>query len=266
MSYEPHRARKRFGQNFLHDKTVIGRIVTAIDPQANETLLEIGPGLGALTGPLLQAAGKMHAVEIDRDLIARLPDAMAPFGELTLYEQDALKLELATLMPEHKNIRVVGNLPYNISTPLLFHLFDQVDRIQDMHFMLQKEVVERMSAAPGSKTYGRLSVMLQYHCKVVPLFIVKPGAFSPPPKVESAIIRLKPYQTPPYDVGDYGLFRKVVTQAFSQRRKTLRNAVNGIASLEHIEAAGLDPSCRPETLGGDAFAKLCLQVINNPLA
>lgn len=256
MSYETHRARKRFGQNFLHDQAIIGRIVTAISPTPEDTVLEIGPGLGALTAPLLQAAGKLHAVEIDRDLIARLPDAMAQYGDLTLYEQDALKLNLAELLPDSTQVRVIGNLPYNISTPLLFHLFDQVDRILDMHFMLQKEVVERMSAAPGSKTYGRLSVMLQYHCKVVPLFIVKPGAFNPPPKVESAIIRLKPYQTPPYDVGDFSLFKKLVTQAFTQRRKTLRNAVNGIATPKDIEEAGLDPGCRPETLTGEAFAKL----------
>jgi 16S rRNA (adenine1518-N6/adenine1519-N6)-dimethyltransferase len=260
---QPHRARKRFGQNFLHDQAVINRIVTAIDPQPEQTLLEIGPGLGAITAPLLQAAGKVNAVEIDRDLIAQLPAAMAPHGELTLHEQDALKLNLKELLPDSDKVRVVGNLPYNISTPLLFHLCDQIDRIQDMHFMLQKEVVERMAAGPGSKTYGRLSVMLQYHCQVVPLFIVKAGAFNPPPKVESAIIRLKPHPTAPFQIGEYAQFQKLVTQCFSQRRKTLRNAVNGIATLEDLEAVGLDPTARPETLYGEDFGKLSHHLCNN---
>lgn len=256
MNEQPHRARKRFGQNFLHDQAIINRIVTAISPTADDTLVEIGPGLGALTAPLLQAAGKMQAIEIDRDLIARLPEAMAQHGQLTLHEQDALKADLNQLFPGEEKLRVVGNLPYNISTPLLFHLCDQIDRIADMHFMLQKEVVERMAAGPGSKTYGRLSVMLQYHCQVVPLFVVKPGAFNPPPKVDSAIIRLTPHPAAPYEIGNYALFQKLVTQCFSQRRKTLRNAVNGIATLDQVELAGLDPTSRPETLSGADFGKL----------
>lgn len=253
---EQHRARKRFGQNFLHDNNVINRIVEAIDPQVGETLLEIGPGLGALTAPLLRAAKQLHAVEIDRDLIARLPGDMAPHGELTLHELDALKMQLAEVLPEADQVRVVGNLPYNISTPLLFHLCDQTERIRDMHFMLQKEVVERMAAAPGNKTYGRLSIMLQYHCKVVPLFVVPPGAFRPPPKVQSAIIRLVPHAQEPYPIGNYDLFSSLVNQAFTQRRKTLRNAVGKLASAEQIEAAELDPSSRPENLSGEDFGRL----------
>lgn len=253
---EQHRARKRFGQNFLHDKNVIQRIVDAINPQSGEVLLEIGPGLGALTAPLLEAAKKIHAVEIDRDLIARLPSDMAPHGELTLHELDALKMQLADVLPDADKVRVVGNLPYNISTPLLFHLCDQTDRISDMHFMLQKEVVERMAAGPGTKTYGRLSIMLQYHCKVVPMFVVPPGAFRPPPKVQSAIIRLIPHGAEPYPIGDYETFSKLVNKAFTQRRKTLRNAVSTFATAEQIEAADLDPSCRPESLSGEEFGRL----------
>lgn len=256
MSAQPHRARKRFGQNFLHDQSVIGRIVTAIDASPDDHVLEIGPGLGALTAPLLEAAGHIHALEIDRDLIARLPDAMAAHGQLTLIEHDALKADLATLLPDISPLRVVGNLPYNISTPLLFHLCDQIERIQDMHFMLQKEVVERMAAAPGSKTYGRLSVMMQYHCQVVPLFVVKPGAFNPPPKVDSAIVRLKPHRQAPFEVGDFNTFRQLVTQCFSQRRKTLRNAINGMGDIAAIEAAELNPSDRPENLAPADFGKL----------
>lgn len=253
---ERHRARKRFGQNFLHDKNIINRIVESIDPKPGETLLEIGPGLGALTAPLLQAATRLHAVEIDRDLIARLPGEMEPFGEFILHELDALKMQLTDLLPNDPKVRIVGNLPYNISTPLLFHLCEQTDRIVDMHFMLQKEVVERMAAGPGSKTYGRLSIMLQYHCKVIPMFIVPPGAFRPPPKVQSAIIRLIPHNGEPYSVGDHTVFAQLVNQAFTQRRKTLRNAVGTMATIEQIEEAGLDPSCRPESLSGKEFGQL----------
>ena len=181
-------------------------------------------------------------------------------GELTIHEADALKFDFAQLAAGEK-LRVVGNLPYNISTPLLFHLIDQVEAVEDMHFMLQKEVVERMTASPGGGDYGRLSVMIQYHCRAEKLFIVPPGAFFPPPKVESAIVRLVPHAAPPVEVGDEAVFAKLVRQAFAQRRKTLRNNLKGLLDSEAIEAAGIDPAIRPERLTLDQFAALSRAVV-----
>jgi 16S rRNA (adenine1518-N6/adenine1519-N6)-dimethyltransferase len=251
-----HRPRKRFGQNFLHDPGIIQRIVQAIAPRPGDNLVEIGPGQGAITTELLSLVGRMHAIELDRDLVGPLAQRCAPLGELTIHSTDALKFDFATLADPGHPLRVVGNLPYNISTPLLFHLLDQATEIKDMHFMLQKEVVERMAAAPGSKSYGRLSVMLQARARVSSLFHIGPGAFNPPPKVDSAFVRLQPWETPPYRIDDWEVFGRVVAQAFSQRRKTLRNSLRQLLDEGTIIAAGLEPGCRPEQLSVDDFATL----------
>ncbi len=250
-----HRAKKRFGQNFLHDKSIIGRIVSSINPQPGENIVEIGPGLGAMTMPVLESCKKMTAIELDRSLIENLENISASVGELTLQQGDALKFDFSQL-PFEPKLRLIGNLPYNISTPLLFHFMKWVDQIQDMHFMLQKEVVQRMAAGPGSKTYGRLSVMLQYYCQVVPLFEVHPGAFNPPPKVDSAIVRLIPHAQPPVKVSDFKFFAELVTSAFNARRKTIRNSMKKYLTEEQIQEIGIDPQTRPEQLGLVQFAAL----------
>ncbi|MGD9387589.1 MAG: 16S rRNA (adenine(1518)-N(6)/adenine(1519)-N(6))-dimethyltransferase RsmA [Gammaproteobacteria bacterium] len=251
-----HRARKRFGQNFLHDPTVIERIVQAIAPVPGERLVEIGPGEGALTLPLLASGARLTVIELDRDLAARLEARPETGDMLTVVQDDALKVELAALAAPDERLRLVGNLPYNVSTPLLFRFLEQLPVIRDMHFMLQREVVERMAAGPGSKTYGRLSVMLAAACRVEPLFDIGPGAFRPPPKVWSSVVRLEPWPEPPFAVPDPARFAEVVRRAFGQRRKTLRNALSGLVDEEAIRAAGCDPQARAETLPPAAFARL----------
>ena len=251
-----HRARKRFGQNFLHDAGTIQRIVHAIAPQPGEHLLEIGPGQAALTLPLLDMAGHLQVIELDRDLIEPLQQKCAGHGELLIHQGDALKFDFCQLVATGEKLRVIGNLPYNISTPLLFHLMAHKHCIQDIHVMLQKEVVERIVAAPGSSDYGRLSVMMQYHCQAEYLFTVRPGAFTPVPKVDSAVVRLQPYSAPPVEVHRPEVFASLVRQAFSQRRKTLRNSLRNMLDAEAIQAAGVDPVLRPEQLSLDQFAKL----------
>lgn len=248
--------KKRFGQHFLHDPLVIGKIIAAIAPKPADRLVEIGPGLGAITFPLLDAAGRLQAVELDRDVIPQLRERAAAHGELTVHQGDALKFDFATLATTDKKLRLVGNLPYNVSTPLLFHFLSQRAVIADMHFMLQKEVVERMAAAPGGRDYGRLTVMLAAYCTVTPLFTIGRGAFQPPPKVESAFVRLVPHVAPPFPIPDPARFKQVVTQAFTRRRKTLRNALSGLVEADAISAAGLDPQQRPETLTPKDFARL----------
>jgi len=251
-----HRARKRFGQNFLHDQRVVARIIRAIAPRAGDRLLEIGPGQGALTLPLLREAGRLHAIEMDRDLIAPLLARAAPVGELDLHQGDALDADLRAFSDEPASLRVVGNLPYNISTPLIFHLLSQCALIRDMHFMLQRELVDRMAAAPGSRVYGRLSVMVQYHCQVDRLFTVPPAAFRPAPKVESAIVRLTPLRPPPVQTVDPAVFGRVVATAFGQRRKMLRRSLSGLLDETMIQSAGVDPGARPEQLDVAAFVRL----------
>ena len=251
-----HRARKRFGQHFLHDRNVIDKILLSIAPRAGERLIEIGPGLGAITLPLLERCGSLTAIELDRDVIPRLEAAAAGKGNLQIIQGDALRIDFRKLTTPGTRLRLVGNLPYNISTPLLFHFLDQAENIQDMHFMLQKEVVQRMAASPGGKEYGRLTVMLAARCQVEPLFNIGAGAFRPPPKVESAFVRLTPYTAPPFPIDDTGHFGRLVTQAFSHRRKTLRNALQGIADETLIRQAGIDPGARPETLSPADFARL----------
>jgi len=251
-----HRARKRFGQNFLTDPYVVAGIVAAINPQRDDHLVEIGPGLGVLTESLLPCVISMDAIELDRDIIPKLQEHCYGRGQLHIHEADALKFDFADLAGDDRPLRIVGNLPYNISTPLMFHLLSMHERIQDMHFMLQKEVVDRLAATPGGKDYGRLSVMMQYYCRVESLMKVPPEAFSPPPKVNSAVVRLVPYSKPPVDVADINLLEKLVTQAFSQRRKTLRNTLKPLMNAEQIEAQGVDPRRRAETLSLGEFARL----------
>ncbi len=249
------RPKKRFGQHFLHDRHVIGRIVAALAPRPGDHVVEIGPGKGALTRELALHLAHFDAVELDRDLLAYLPSVIPP-DKLTLHNADALEYDFCRLMREDRKLRLVGNLPYNISTPLLFHLLDQSGCIQDMLFMLQKEVVQRLAAAPGGKDYGRLSVMIQYRCTVEKLFDVAPGAFTPPPKVDSAMVRLVPLAMPPVAVHDEIQFAKVVRMAFASRRKTLRNNMKGLLSAEQLLALGIDPIRRAETLSLTEFATL----------
>jgi 16S rRNA (adenine1518-N6/adenine1519-N6)-dimethyltransferase len=249
------RPKKRFGQHFLHDRNVIGRIVAALAPRPGDHIVEIGPGKGALTRELAAQLPHFDAVELDRDLLAHLQSTI-PTGKLTLHGADALKFDFCRLMQEGRKLRLVGNLPYNISTPLLFHLLDQASCIGDMLFMLQKEVVQRLAAGPGGKDYGRLSVMIQYRCAVEKLFDVAPGAFTPPPKVDSAVVRLIPHAKPPVAVDDEAQFAKVVRAAFASRRKTLRNNMKGLLSAENMTALGIDPTRRAETLTLAEFAAL----------
>ena len=244
--------RRRFGQNFLTDAHYVRRIVDAIAPQPGDHLIEIGPGLGALTAPLIERVGHIAAIEIDRDLAARLRGRFGPHA-LTLHEGDALDFDFGA---ERDALRVVGNLPYNISTPLLFHLLSYADRLQDLHVMLQKEVVARMAAKPGSADYGRLTVMLQVSFAVERLFVIPPGAFHPAPKVDSAFTRLTPLREQGPVIADRGLFAHVVAAAFGQRRKTLRNALASICDEAAMTAAGIDPRARGETLAVAQFVGL----------
>jgi len=250
-----HQTKKRFGQHFLHDPGILKRIVEAISPQPGERLVEIGPGEGALTFPLLRVARRLTAIELDRDLIEPLRRRAEGIGELEIVNADVLTVDFGALSAGAP-LRLVGNLPYNISTPILFHCLAHAASIHDMHFMLQKEVVDRMAAAPGSKTYGRLSVMLQLRCTVEPLLHVPPGAFRPPPKVDSAIVRLTPLPASALPDIDPRALDRVVRAAFGQRRKTLANAQRDVLSAAKIESAGVDPRARAEQLAPDAFVAL----------
>lgn len=251
-----HRARKRFGQNFLHDEQVIDDIVAAIGPMEGQNLIEIGPGLAALTEPVAEQIDHLTVVELDRDLADRLEQHPFLAPKLTVYRGDALKTNFRQFQQADEKLRVFGNLPYNISTPLIFHLLDHIEVIADMHFMLQKEVVDRLAAEPNSKAYGRVSVSVQQCCRVEPVLRVPAGAFTPPPKVESAVVRLVPYAEPPYPVASREHLKKVTQLAFQQRRKTLRNNLKDIISEQQLEALGIDPTARPETLEVEAFCKL----------
>ncbi len=249
-----HQPRKRFGQHFLHDQNVIDRIINAIHPESDQPIVEIGPGQGALTLPLLKRIGELHVVEFDRDLAQIISGHCKNIGTLHMHCADALEFDFCKLA--EKRIRVIGNLPYNISTPLIFHLLDQLACINDMLFMLQEEVVDRMNAGPGSRTYGRLSVMVQSQCRVQKLFRVGPGAFNPPPKVESAIVRLTPHETPVAEIKNHAAFATIVRESFNQRRKTLRNALRNFLDAKQIESLGIDPGLRPEQMTIRQFASL----------
>jgi 16S rRNA (adenine1518-N6/adenine1519-N6)-dimethyltransferase len=252
------RPKKSFGQHFLHDRHYIDSIVQAIGPRSEDFLVEIGPGEGALTLPLLAGAGKLTAIELDTDLIPGLQARATTVGELQIIQADVLKVDFSEMAHNHgvPQLRLAGNLPYYISSPILFHCVEHAAAIQDMHFMLQKEVVERMAAAPGSKVYGRLSVMLQLACRVEPLFDVPPQAFRPPPKVESAVVRLRPLPRHElHDARPEHLYA-VVKAAFGQRRKTLANALKQLLDSEAIRSAGVDPGARAETLAPADFVRL----------
>lgn len=252
----PHKARKRFGQNFLHDHNVIENIVANLQIEPGDHIVEIGPGKGALTEAILKADVMLDIVEIDRDLVALLKQKFRTQENLQIISADALQFDFSSLLKKNQKLRMIGNLPYNISTPLMFHLFENFSCIKDMHFMLQKEVVNRISANPGSKKYGRLSVMSQYYCSVEPLFEVDPESFTPSPKVLSAVVKLVPHDQPPVQINSLTNLNKCVTQAFSQRRKTLRNSLKSLISEENIKALSIDPGLRAESISLNDFAKL----------
>ena len=248
-----HRARKRFGQHFLTDPGVIDAILRSIHATKDDVVVEIGPGQGAITAALAASAGHLHAVELDRNLAARLRRQYDGVTNVTIHEADALAFDFASL---GDRLRIVGNLPYNISTPLLFHLLKSRDQIIDMHFMLQKEVVDRMAASPGSKAYGRLGIMLSCHLNIESLFDVDRSAFDPPPEVTSAVVRLDPLPPGSFRIDDEALLSKIVTSAFMKRRKTIRNALRDVVEIDDLEMVGIDPGLRPEQISIAEYVEL----------
>lgn len=262
--HQGHLARKRFGQNFLNDPFIIDSIVSAINPQKGEALVEIGPGLAALTEPVGERLDKLTVIELDRDLAARLKTHPFLGPKLTIYQQDAMTMDFGELArQEGQALRVFGNLPYNISTPLMFHLFSYTDAIKDMHFMLQKEVVNRLVAGPNSKAYGRLSVMAQYYCQVIPVLEVPPGSFTPPPKVDSAVVRLVPHAELPHPVKELRILSRLTTEAFNQRRKTIRNSLGNLFSPEVLTELGIDPALRAENVSVVQYCQMANYLAEN---
>lgn len=251
-----HKARKRFGQNFLCDHGVISEIVASINPKQEDHLVEIGPGQGALTADVLEHAGELDVVELDRNLIPILLQRFALNSNFCIHEADALKFDFLSLKSDERLLRIIGNLPYNISTPLIFYLLGFASIIQDMHFMLQKEVVLRLVAVPGEKHYGRLGIMTQYYCKVDYLFVVGPKAFNPAPKVDSAVVRMTPYHELPHPCKDIRKLELVVRDAFSQRRKTIRNTLKQHLKAEELKGLAIDPAARPEVLTLAEFVRI----------
>ncbi len=256
-----HRPKKRFGQHFLHDSEVISQIITHIDPKPQDHLVEIGPGQGVLTIQLLPLVKSMDVIELDRDLIAPLAATCKPLGNINIHAYDVLKFDFGQLTTEPNDLRIVGNLPYQISTPLLFHLIIYIDLIKDLHFMLQKEVVNRLAASSGTKSYGRLSIMVQYHFQVEKLFEVDPTAFYPIPQVHSAVVRLVPKKHP-LPLTNYQLFSDIVREAFNHRRKTLHNCLRGIITSQQLQSLGIDPDCRPEQLTVAEFVNISNEAVN----
>lgn len=257
MSNHPgHKARKRFGQNFLHDPGVIEKIVRSINPKPDDAIVEIGPGLGAITEEILTVNPRLQVVELDRDLIPVLRTKFFNYPEFRIHEADALSFDFSQLVVDGRPLRIVGNLPYNISTPLIFHLLAQSGVVQDMHFMLQKEVVQRLAATPGDNNYGRLGIMAQYFCKVQPLFEVGPGAFRPAPKVDSAIVRLVPHKELPHPAKNLKTLQAVVRTAFNARRKTLRKALAALVTVEQLQSVGINDGLRPENLSLADYVKI----------
>jgi 16S rRNA (adenine1518-N6/adenine1519-N6)-dimethyltransferase len=253
-----HTPRKRFGQHFLHDKQIIQRLVETIHPQPGQHIVEIGPGQGAITLPILKIVECMDAIELDWDLVPALKLRCSGKGVLTVHQADALEFDFSQLLRgvDSDSLRIVGNLPYNISTPLIFHLLEYAECIDDMHFMLQKEVTERLAAKAGDEAYGRLSIMVQYHCEVFSLFRVPPGAFYPPPQIDSAIVKLVPYHTIPHRAENYSHFADLVRHAFSHRRKTLRNSLKEFVTDEDWKQVAIDPQLRPEQLNVADYVSL----------
>ena len=254
--HQGHKARKRFGQNFLTDEDIIERIVRAIAPKPGDNILEIGPGLGAITEPVAERTDRLNVVELDKDLAERLQTHPFIGNKLNIFQADALQFDYSQVVRDDKPLKVFGNLPYNISTPLLFHLYEFLDHIENMHFMLQKEVVNRMCAAPNTKAFGRLSVMTQYYCRTVPVTDVPPSAFVPPPKVDSAVIRLIPKPSEERNQVNPKLLNRVCLEAFNQRRKTLRNSLQNIMTAEQLTALDIDPGLRAENLTLAEFIKI----------
>ncbi len=259
-----HIARKRFGQHFLHDKQIIERLVNVINPCPGQHLVEIGPGQGALTVPILKKIEQLDVVELDRDLIPALKTRCLGKGSLIVHQADALEFDFRTVIHNAESLRIVGNLPYNISTPLIFHLLEYAEHIIDMHFMLQKEVVDRLAAGKGEDAYGRLSIMVQYHCKVTSLFDVPPQAFYPPPQVDSSVVRLIPHRELPYLAKDYNHFANLVKLAFSYRRKTLRNCLKTIMSDTDWGKTDIDAHLRPEQLNVGDYVRLSNGLLEGP--
>jgi len=263
-SHLGHQAKKRFGQNFLHNDAVISDIIDAITPESGENLVEIGPGLGALTEPVVERAEKLSVVELDRDLAHRLRHHPFLAPHLTIYETDALNFDFSQLANNENPLRIFGNLPYNISTPLIFHLLTFKDKVKDMHFMLQKEVVERMAAGPDCKAYGRLSIMTQYQCQVIPVMEIGPEAFKPAPKVDSAIVRLIPHKEIKNPVKDIAALNTVCLAAFNQRRKTIRNGFKKLITVDQLAGLNIDANLRPENLCLDDYITLANFIVDNP--
>tara|TARA_B100000674_G_C37861506_1_gene925028 strand:- start:146 stop:928 length:783 start_codon:yes stop_codon:yes gene_type:complete len=257
------KAKKKFSQNFLRDPLVIQKIINFIGLKKDDYVIEIGPGDGSLTLPLLEFLGKIDAIEIDRDLCKKLKEKCLPYGNLNLFNIDILNFNLSKNKINNKALRIVGNLPYNISTPTLFHLLKFKENIQDMNFMLQKEVVDRIVAKPNTKSYGRLSVMLQAYCEVQHLFDISPSAFDPIPKVESSLVYIKPRKTQKIVIENESNFNNLVSACFSYKRKTLKNNLKGILSEERIRLLGIDPNLRAETLDISDFIKLTNELKNN---
>ncbi|WP_437610429.1 16S rRNA (adenine(1518)-N(6)/adenine(1519)-N(6))-dimethyltransferase RsmA [Erwinia sp. V71] len=263
--HQGHFARKRFGQNFLNDQYIIDSIVSAIHPQPGEAMVEIGPGLGALTEPVGERLDALTVIELDRDLAARLQTHPFLGPKLTIFQQDAMTFNFSELAQQRgQSLRVFGNLPYNISTPLMFHLFSYMGAIRDMHFMLQKEVVNRLVAGPGSKAYGRLSVMAQYYCQVIPVLEVPPESFTPAPKVDSAVVRLVPHLTLPHPVDSVRTLSRITTEAFGKRRKTLRNSLGHLFSVEALEEMGIDNTLRAENITVAQYCQLANWLTAHP--
>ena len=252
----PLRPRKRLGQHFLHDPAVIAKLVATIAPAADDCMVEVGGGRGALTRPLLETVRRLHVVELDTRLAEKLQSSVARPERLVLHRADALKFDFASLAAKPGTLRVVGNLPYNISTPLLFHLLDQRAAIRDMHLMLQREVAERIAAGPGSKVYGRLTVMLAPWMEVRTCFHVGPGAFAPPPRVRSTVVQMVPRASPLFAMEDPDGFANLVARVFSMRRKTLARSLRPWLKRQEIAEAGVDPLARPEQLPPEAFERL----------
>ncbi len=263
--HQGHYARKRFGQNFLNDQYIIDSIVSAIHPQKSDAMVEIGPGLGALTEPVGEKLDALTVIELDRDLAARLQTHPFLGPKLTIFQQDAMTFNFAELAAERgQSLRVFGNLPYNISTPLMFHLFSYQGAIKDMHFMLQKEVVNRLVAGPDSKAYGRLTVMAQYYCQVIPVLEVPPHSFTPPPKVDSAVVRLIPHVQSPYPAVDVKVLSRITTEAFGKRRKTLRNSLGHLFPDTVLTSLGIDNSLRAENVSIAQYCQLALWLTEHP--
>lgn len=255
--HQGHFARKRFGQNFLTDPFIIDNIVTAFNPKPDQAIVEIGPGLGALTLPVSEQIENMTVVELDRDLAVRLAAHPALNAKLTIIQNDAMMIDFSAIAKKKgQTLRVFGNLPYNISTILMFHLFTYTTAIADMNFMLQKEVVNRLVASANTKAYGRLSVMAQYSCQIIPILAVPPSAFTPVPKVNSAVVRLIPHQRNPYPICDVKLLRRITAQAFNQRRKMICNSLSDLFGVQDFEQLGIDLNCRAENISVENYCKL----------